>query len=251
MNAEPTVLVVDDEKAILNVINTELKQQGFHVLLAQNSEEALRLADQHRPDIAILDLRMPEVGGLELMRRLRERRPLPVILLTALGATVDKVRGLELGADDYVAKPFDPQELAARVRAVYRRVSGVESSGRPSVVFADNGAVEIDLERRIVRRNGAIVNLSRTEWLLLQHLAANAGKVMLSNQVLSTVWGPEYTGEFQYLRVWVFRLRQKLEENPSSPRIIKTLPGIGLMLVADEEQTASSPGDAAPAMAAR
>jgi DNA-binding response OmpR family regulator len=249
MNAEPTVLVVDDEKAILNVINAELKQQGFRVLLAQNSEEALRLSDQHRPDIAILDLRMPEVGGLELMRRLRERRPLPVILLTALGTTVDKVRGLELGADDYVAKPFDPQELAARVRAVCRRTSSLETPGRPAVVVADNGSVEIDLERRIVRRNGNLVNLSRTEWLLLQHLAANAGKVMLANQVLSTVWGPEYCGEFQYLRVWVFRLRQKLEENPSSPRIIKTLPGIGLMLTADDSSGESS--EAEPAMASR
>jgi DNA-binding response OmpR family regulator len=250
LNADPTVLVVDDEKAILNVISAELKQQGFRVLLAQNAEEALRLSDEHRPDIAVLDLRMPEVGGLELMRRLRERRPLPVILLTALGSTVDKVRGLELGADDYIAKPFDPQELAARVRAVCRRAASVESPSRPSVVSADNGAVEIDLERRIVRRNGNIVNLSRTEWLLLQHLAANAGKVMLANQVLSTVWGPEYCGEFQYLRVWVFRLRQKLEENPSAPRIIKTLPGIGLLLSSDESTPsgAESP-DKEPALA--
>ena len=234
MNSEPLVLAVDDEKPILNVISAELKQQGFRVITARNGDEALALADQYRPDIAVLDLLMPEVGGLEVMRRLRDRRPIPVILLTAMGRSMDKVRGLELGADDYLAKPFDPQELAARVRAVLRRIN-TEAPGPENVVWADKGKLEIDLERRIVRRDGNLVNLSRTEWLLLQHLAANAGKVMLNNQVLSTVWGPEYRDEFQYLRVWVFRLRQKLEENPASPRIIKTLPGIGLMLNPDEE----------------
>ena len=233
METEPTVLAVDDEKAILNVITTELKLQGFRVLAAQNAEEALSLADEYRPDIAVLDLMMPDVGGYELMRHLRERRALPVILLTAMGGGADKVRGLELGADDYVAKPFDPQELAARVRAVLRR-AGNEAPDKENVVVTDDGNVEINLEKRTVRREGELVNLSRTEWLLLQYLAANAGKVMLNNQVLSAVWGPEYRDEFQYLRVWVFRLRQKLEENPATPKIIKTRPGIGLMLCPDD-----------------
>jgi two-component system, OmpR family, KDP operon response regulator KdpE len=235
MNSEPLVLAVDDEKAIINLIKTELREQGFRVITATGGEEALALADEYRPDIAVLDLIMPDLGGLELMRRLRERRPLPVIVLTAMGASVDKIRGLELGADDYLAKPFDPQELAARVRAVLRR-AGSEETRKGVVVMADEGRVEIDLDRRIVRRDGEIVGLSRTEWLLLQYLASNPGKVMLNNQVLSSVWGPEYRDEFQYLRVWVFRLRQKLEENPATPRIIKTLPGIGLMLSADESE---------------
>jgi two-component system KDP operon response regulator KdpE len=233
MNAEPLVLAVDDEKPILNVINAEFRIQGFRVITASNGEEALRLANEFRPDIAVLDLMLPGLGGMEVMRRLREQRPLPIILLTAMGTSMDTVRGLELGADDYIGKPFDPQELAARVRAVLRRANS-EGQAKENVVQADNGRLEIDLERRIVRRDGEIVSLSRTEWLLLQHLAANAGKVMLNNQILSTVWGPEYRDEFQYLRVWVFRLRQKLEENPSEPRIIKTLPGIGLMLVSDD-----------------
>jgi two-component system KDP operon response regulator KdpE len=233
LETEPIVLAVDDEKTILNVISTELKMQGFRVITAQNADEAMGLADQYRPDIAVLDLLMPDVGGLELMRRLRERRSLPVILLTAMGAATDKVRGLELGADDYIAKPFDPQELAARVRAVLRRASS-EAPEKENVVLADGGRVEINLDKRTVRREGELVNLSRTEWLLLQYLAANAGKVMLNNQVLSAVWGPEYRDEFQYLRVWVFRLRQKLEESPATPQIIKTRPGIGLMLVSDE-----------------
>jgi two-component system KDP operon response regulator KdpE len=233
VETEPTVLAVDDEKTILNVINTELKLQGFRVISAQNAEDALSLADEYRPDIAVLDLMMPDVGGYELMRRLRERRALPVILLTAMGAATDKVRGLELGADDYVAKPFDPQELGARVRAVLRRAT-TDAPEKENVVVADNGRVEINLDKRTVRRQGELVNLSRTEWLLLQYLAANAGKVMLNNQVLSAVWGPEYRDEFQYLRVWVFRLRQKLEESPASPVIIKTRPGIGLMLCSDD-----------------
>ncbi|MGE0056969.1 MAG: response regulator transcription factor [Dehalococcoidia bacterium] len=245
MNAEPIVLAVDDERPILNLINTELVQQGFRVITAQNGEEALRLAEQYRPDIAILDLMIPDVGGFELMRRLREQRPLPVIVLTAMGASADKVKGLELGADDYVGKPFDPLELAARVRAVLRRASA-EQAATEAVVRADNGRLEIDLERRIVRRGGDLVSLSRTEWLLLQYLASNPDRVMLNNQVLSNVWGPEYRDEFQYLRVWVFRLRQKLEENPSEPRIVKTLPGIGLMLVSDEQGSSSD----RPAMSA-
>jgi two-component system, OmpR family, KDP operon response regulator KdpE len=233
MNSEPLVLAVDDEKTILNVISTEFRIQGFRVLTATTGEEALSLASEYRPDIAVLDMMMPGVGGMEVMRRLREQRHVPVIFLTAMGASGDKVRGLDLGADDYIAKPFDPQELAARVRAVLRRAAG-DAPSQENVVWADGGRLEIDLERRIVRRDGDIVSLSRTEWLLLQHLAANAGKVMLNNQILSSVWGPEYRDEFQYLRVWVFRLRQKLEESPAEPRIIKTLPGIGLMLVADD-----------------
>jgi len=232
---EPLVLAVDDEKAILTVIEAELKEQGFRVLTSQSGEQALSIAEQYRPDIAILDLRMPGLSGLELMRRLREKGPLPVILLTAMGASSDKVRGLELGADDYIGKPFDPQELAARVRAVLRRANS-EHSATPGVVKADSGRLEIDLERRVVRRNGDLVGLSRTEWSLLQYLAANAGRVMLNNQILSSVWGPEYRDEFQYLRVWVFRLRQKLENSPAEPQIIKTLPGIGLMFVPDASE---------------
>jgi two-component system KDP operon response regulator KdpE len=231
MAPETLVLAVDDEKSILNLIDTELRAQGFRVLTSQTGSEAVDLADQYRPDIAVLDLLMPDVGGLEVMRRLRERHSMPIILLTAMGGSNDKVRGLELGADDYLAKPFDPLELAARVRAVLRRFGGEQ--GPANLVTADDGRLEIDLDRRTVRSNGELVNLSRTEWLLLQYLAANPDKVMLNNQILTAVWGAEYRDELQYLRVWVFRLRQKLEENPAEPRVIKTRPGIGLMLCSD------------------
>jgi two-component system, OmpR family, KDP operon response regulator KdpE len=236
MNAEPLVLGVDDEGGILRLIDAELTSQGFRVMTATTAEEALRVAEEHRPDIAVLDIMMPDINGLELMRRLREHGSMPIILLSAKNANSDKVKGLELGADDYLAKPFDPEELSARVRAVLRRAA-TASDTTENVV--QSGAVEIDLNRRLVKKNGELVVLTRTEWMLLQHLAANAGKVMINNELLSKVWGPEYREEFQYLRVWIFRLRSKLEEDPSSPKIIKTLPGIGYMFQADEAPEAN------------
>ena len=169
---------------------------------------------------------MPDLDGIEVMRQLRTSRPVPVILLTAKGSTADKAKGLDLGADDYVAKPFHPDELAARVRAVIRRASGV-ASGSGVVAFDD---VEIDLERRMVTRDGQLVQLSRTEWLLLQHLATNAGKVVLHTELLTKVWGPEYRDDLQYLRVWISRVRRKLGAQPGEPGRIRTFQGIGYLL---------------------
>ncbi len=231
MSTEPLVMAVDDEAGILRLIKLELSTQGFRVVTASSGEEALRTAEEQRPDIALLDIVMPEMTGLEVMRRLRERSTIPVILLTAKGSEGDKVRGLELGADDYLAKPFSPDELSARVRAVLRRTVG--SSSTENVVHISN--IEVDLNRRLVKRNGKIVTLTRTEWMLLQHLAANAGKIMLNAELLSKVWGPEYRDDLQYLRVWVSRLRRKLEEDPSKPKLIKTFQGIGYMLAASPE----------------
>jgi two-component system KDP operon response regulator KdpE len=233
-------MAVDDEPGILRLIKLELTTQGFRVVTAENGEEALTVAEEHRPDIALLDIVMPEMTGLELMRRLRERSPLPIILLTAKGGEADKVRGLELGADDYIAKPFSPDELSARVRAVLRRAVG--GSAAENIVHSGN--IEVDLNRRLVKRNGELVSLTRTEWMLLQHLASFPGKVMLNSELLSKVWGPEYRDDLQYLRVWVSRLRKKLEEEPSSPRLIKTFQGIGYMFVPDG---ATTQGDDEPA----
>ena len=235
MTADPLVLAVDDEPGILRLIKLELTTQGFRVITAAGGEEALQAATEQQPDIALLDIVMPEMDGLELMRRLRERGPLPVILLTAKGSETDKVRGLEMGADDYVAKPFSPDELSARVRAVLRRASGpntVESIVR-------SGAIEVDLNRRLVKRNDELVSLTRTEWMLLQHMASYPGKVMLNAELLSKVWGPEYRDDLQYLRVWVSRLRKKLEEDPSKPTLIKTFQGIGYMFVPDGHKDAA------------
>ena len=237
MTPEPLVLAVDDEAGILRLMKLELTAQGFRVITAGNGEEALRLIEEQRPDVVLLDIIMPEMTGLEVMRHLREQMNTPVIMVTAKDSDADKVRGLELGADDYLVKPFSLDELSARIRAVLRRGVGGTAAGRVIIVQD----VEIDLNRRLVSRQGEPISLTRTEWLLLQYLAANAGKVMLNAELLSKVWGPEYHDDVQYLRVWVSRLRRKLEANPSEPMIIKTMQGIGYMLDAEPAETAASP----------
>ncbi len=226
VKTQPLVLVADDEPRITKLVALTLQEEGFRVVAASGGEEALRKAEEVRPDIVLLDIVMPDLDGIEVMRQLREWRPVPVILLTAKGATSDKAKGLDLGADDYIAKPFHPDELAARVRAVLRRASGV-APGAGIVAFQD---IEIDLERRLLKKAGELVPLSRTEWLLLQHLAAHAGKVVLHSELLTKVWGPEYRDDLQYLRVWISRLRQKLEDNPGEPQYIRTVQGIGYIL---------------------
>ena len=230
MANEPLVLAVDDEMGILRLITLELTAQGFRVITASSGDEALAIAETQRPDIVLLDVVMPEMSGHEVLRALRERTPVPVILVTARDREVDKVRGLELGADDYIVKPFGADEMGARIRAVLRRTAGISVE---QVVRA--GDITVDLGKRLVHRNGEQVSVTRTEWQLLQHLAANAGKVILSGELLSKVWGPEYRDDLQYLRVWISRLRHKLEAEPSDPKIIKTLAGIGYMFQPDAE----------------
>ena len=229
MTPEPLILAVDDEAGILRLMKLELTGQGFRVITASNGEEALKLVEEQRPDAVLLDVIMPEMTGLEVMRRIREQMNVPIIMVTAKDSDQDKVRGLEMGADDYIVKPFSPEEMGARIRAVLRRAIGNQNTER--VIKVQD--VEIDLNRRIMTRNGEVVSLTRTEWLLLQYLAANAGKVMLNAELLSKVWGPEYHDDVQYLRVWVSRLRRKLEPNPNEPVIIKTMQGIGYMLDAE------------------
>jgi two-component system KDP operon response regulator KdpE len=230
MTQEPLVLAVDDEAGILRLLKLELSEQGFRVITADNGDEALKLVEEQRPDAVLLDIMMPEMTGFEAMRRIREQMNVPIIMVTAKDSDADKVRGLEQGADDYIVKPFSPDELGARIRAVLRRTEGGQAADRIVRVGDD---LEIDLNRRLVMRGGDVIQLTRTEWLLLQYLAANAGKVMLNAELLSKVWGPEYHDDVQYLRVWVSRLRRKLEPNPSEPMVIKTMQGIGYMLDAD------------------
>ncbi len=239
MSTQPLVLVADDEPRITKLVSIALGEEGFRVVTANSGEEALQKAEEVRPDIILLDIVMPDLDGIEVMRQLRERRPVAVILLTAKGSTADKAKGLDLGADDYIAKPFHPDELAARVRAVLRRSSGAQP-GAGILKFDD---VEIDLERRLVTRDGEMVQLSRTEWLLLQHLAANAGKVVLHTELLTKVWGPEYRDDLQYLRVWVSRVRRKLGAEPGEPGRIKTFQGIGYLLDVEPAQPADSNAD--------
>jgi two-component system KDP operon response regulator KdpE len=232
VSTQPLVLVADDEPRITKLVSLALRDEGFRVVTASGGEEALARAEEVRPDIVLLDIVMPGMDGIEVMRQLREHRPVPVILLTARGSTAEKTKGLDLGADDYVAKPFDLDELAARVRAVLRRATGV-APGDGVVAFDD---IQIDLERRLVSRDGELIQLSRTEWLLLQHLAANAGKVVLHTELLTKVWGPEYRDDLQYLRVWISRVRRKLGAKPGEPGRIKTFQGIGYLLDVDDRK---------------
>ena len=230
VSTQPLVLVADDEPRITKLVSIALGEEGFRVVTASSGEEALTKAEEVRPDIILLDIVMPDLDGIEVMRQLREWRSVPVILLTAKGSTADKAKGLDLGADDYIAQPFHPDALAARVRAVLRRAAGVTPGG--GIVHI--GAVEIDLERRFMTRDGELVQLSRTEWLLLQHLAANAGKVVLHSELLTKVWGPEYRDDLQYLRVWISRVRRKLGAAPGEPGPITTFQGIGYVLNVDD-----------------
>jgi two-component system KDP operon response regulator KdpE len=176
----------------------------------------------------VLDIIMPGMDGLEVLKRIREDSGVPVILLTAKGTDSDKIQGLELGADDYLAKPFNPDELCARVRAVLRRSQAREAPTDGNRLAC--GDIVIDLARRTVYVKGKTVVLSRTEWQLLQQLCVNAGRVMLHEDLLSRTWGAEYRDDVQYLRVWISRLRQKLESDPSSPQYIRTVQGIGYIL---------------------
>jgi two-component system KDP operon response regulator KdpE len=238
--AKPLVLAVDDEAGILRLIRLELSSLGFRVIAASSAEEALEVVERQRPDIVLLDILLPGMSGLEGLRLMRERWPVPVIMVTARDRELDKVRGLEMGADDYIVKPFGADELAARIRAVLRRASGIQPD---QVVRADG--IEIDLNRRVVTgRDAEPITLTRTEWQLLEHLAANAGKVLLSGELLAKVWGPEYRDDLQYLRVWVSRIRQKVERDPANPEIIKTRPGIGYMLEATQEDGVEEPQEA-------
>ena len=233
MSTDPLLLLVDDDLAIQRLVKLELEEQGVRVVTTGTGREALAAFSESRPDIVVLDLGLPDMSGLDVLAAIRERSGTPVIVLTGRRGTDDRVRGLDLGADDYVVKPFAPEELGARVRAVLRRETrGNADAGATLQV----GRFEVDLDRRLVSDNGEVVPLTRTEWALLQFLAENPGKVMLSEQILSHVWGPEYIDDRQYLRVWVSRVRKKL-----APELIETFPGIGYRFVVDAQPDEAEP----------
>lgn len=245
-SSEPLVLAVDDEAGILRVLRLELSNQGFRVMTTTDPDEAVEIVKEHSPAIALLDVRMPDVTGYELMKRLRAVGQLAVIMVTAKDREVDKVHGLQTGADDYVVKPFSPEELGARIRAVLRRSTGANEVER--IVRCDD--VEVDLDRRLVRKAGNPVTLTRTEWQLLQFLASNQGKMNLSGEILAKVWGPEYRADVQYLRVWVSRLRTKLESDAANPKVITTQMGVGYKFGSDDTETAEEePSDRIPVTA--
>jgi two-component system KDP operon response regulator KdpE len=222
------ILVVDDEPAIVRLVRATLQADGYAVVAAGRGEEALPLLEEERPDLVILDLMMPGMDGFETLRRIRQRSKLPVIMLTARATGADTLKGLQGGADDYVTKPFNPEELAARVAAVLRRSQGGSPVAGHTVLCYPG--VEIDLDRRRVIVGGAEVRLSRTEWALLDQLAANVGRVMLHGELLGRIWGPEFRDEAHYLRTWISRLRAKLKPSDTDQTLITTFPGVGYRL---------------------
>jgi two-component system KDP operon response regulator KdpE len=222
------VLAVDDEPRYREVIRFNLETAGYRVETAESGEDALDLVAAGEPDLIVLDVMLPGIDGLEVLRRVRDQSSCPVIMLTAKGSEDDKVRGLRLGADDYVTKPFSAQELLARVEAVLRRARGNEpTESQPQTLAV--GDLEIDFPSKRVRLAGEEVRLSPTEYRLLVCLAENAGVLLSRDELLTRVWGPAYKGEDEILRVSLWRLRQKLADDPSEPRYIVTRPGLGYM----------------------
>ena len=220
-----SILLVDDEDRIINFLKAKLRLSGYDVLVATNGPEALEQFRAHQPDLIVLDLVMPKMDGFEVLKELRSFASTPVIILSAKRDDVDKIKGLHMGADDYLLKPFNPDELLARIEAVKRRLEPIER--RKTTETMSFGDVVMDFKTHSVSVRGKAQYLTRIEWLLLSELAQNAGRVMLYEELLSRVWGPEYRNDVQLLRTWVSRIRSKLEEKPDEPKLIITMPRVG------------------------
>ncbi|WP_433372355.1 response regulator [Streptosporangium sp. CA-115845] len=218
------VLVVEDEESFSDALSYMLRKEGFEVAVATTGPEALETFDRNGADLVLLDLMLPGLPGTEVCRSLRQRSNVPVIMLTAKDSEIDKVVGLELGADDYVTKPFSSRELVARIRAVLRRQGDVEEL-EPAVLAA--GPVRMDVDRHIVAVRGEPVQLPLKEFELLEVLLRNAGRVLTRGQLIDRVWGADYVGDTKTLDVHVKRLRAKVESDPSNPRCILTVRGLG------------------------
>jgi two-component system, OmpR family, KDP operon response regulator KdpE len=221
------VLVVDDEPPIVRAVAANLRVRGFEVLTAASGETALAAVEAHQPDCVVLDLGLPGIDGLEVLRRLRTWTQVPVVVLTAVDGERDKVTALDLGADDYVTKPFGVAELMARIRVALRHAR-MAVADRPRVITA--GAVTIDLDGKLVTRGGAPVRLTPIEYRLVETLATNTGRLCTHRFLLEQVWGPGYGDESHYLRVYMANLRKKLDD-PSAPQLLLTEPGMGYRFV--------------------
>ena len=221
-----TVLVVDDDPALLRALTINLRVRGWEPLSAVNASEAVRVAGEHKPDVIVLDLGLPDVDGIELIRIMRRSMTTPIVVLSARHGGADKVDALDAGADDYVTKPFAVEELLARLRAAVRRAAPSTEEPEPVVRAGD---LTIDLARRRVHRAGHEVRLTPTEWSMLEVLVRHRGHVVPSVRILQEVWGPTYRSEDNYLRVYAAQLRRKLEVDPSHPAHILTRQGHGYL----------------------
>ena len=222
------ILIVDDDQRIVNFLRSKLKASGYEALTAGNGLEGLEQAQAQEPDLIVLDLLMPKMDGLEMLKELRSFSVVPVIILTAKGADADRIKGLQMGADDYLPKPFNPDELIARIEAVRRRLEPGERRKIPEVV--NLGHVTIDFKRHNLLVSGEEKYLTRLEWLLLSQLINNAGRLMLYEELLTQVWGPEYRNDVQILRTCISRLRSKLESDPNNPKLLRTVPKTGYIV---------------------
>ena len=226
------VLIADDEPTIRKFVKANLEARDFETLVAGDGAEAIEAIEKEMPDLLILDIVMPKMDGFEVCRRIREWSQIPIVVLSARDGEMDKVKCLEMGADDYITKPFGVDELMARVKAVIRRVQVTkQTAGVPAYCFEK---LIVDFGKHLVILNGEIVNLTATEYRMLSYLAINAGRVITADQLLDHVWGEEYSGSDHLLQVNIGRLRQKLGDSAREPRFIQTKAGIGYMMTRGE-----------------
>jgi two-component system KDP operon response regulator KdpE len=231
--ANVRVLVIDDEPEIRRAVRTGLAGAEFTVEWAPTGQQGMELVAEWHPDVVLLDLSLPDIDGIEVCRELRTWTQVPIIVLSVRGSDADKVTALELGADDYLTKPFSMGELIARIKVALRHAAH-SAGGAGTEARFQVGALVIDFERRLVTVDGKEVHLTPTEYEVLKYLATNSGKVMTHRVLLRAVWGPEYEDEAHYLRVFIGQLRRKIEPDPSRPRYLLTEPGIGYRLRASE-----------------
>ncbi len=223
---KPTVLIIDDEVQIRRLLRVCLESNGYRVTEASTGAEAITEAAQRRPDVVVLDLGLPDMDGVAVLKRLREWSRVPVVVLSVRDREEDKIAALDNGADDYVTKPFSTGELLARLRVAQRHAAPA-----PEISVFRTGKLEVDLTARVVKLDGKEVKLTATEYSLLRFLIQNVGKVLTHKQLLREVWGPNYVEQTHYLRVYIAHLRDKLETDPSKPTLISTEPGVGYRLM--------------------
>jgi len=234
-----TILTADDDPQLLRLIARNLELEDYQVLVASDGQQALEQIEQHVPDLVLLDVMMPRMDGFTVCQRVREFSAVPIIIVTARGQDQDKVRGLDLGADDYLTKPFSIEELLARVRAVLRRAQFTASEQAHSMRTATIGDLTIEYAQHLVRMGGREIELTPTEYRILAYLAQNAGHVVTQDLLLERIWGTEYVGEGHMLQVNINRLRHKIEPDPMHPRYILTKVGIGYLLAARPDAPAT------------
>jgi two-component system KDP operon response regulator KdpE len=230
MEAKPAILVVEDEPEIRRFLRSTLGAEGYRVVESERGERAAIDAGTHKPDLAIVDLGLPDIDGVEVIRRIRGWSPMPILVLSARVQERSKIEALDAGADDYVTKPFGVGELLARVRAALRHVAR-SGSGKATLLLED---AKVDLEKREVLRGGVAVHLTPIEFRLLACLAKHLGMVVTHRELLREVWGPSHEEDTHYLRIYMKQLREKLEPDPARPRYLLTETGVGYRLVAEE-----------------